>query len=72
MTPRAKLVDAAIQLLRDRNIVLVRAPPQAGKSTLAALIGRKILMAHPDLEPISFCGLTTDMTILIRMTTKKC
>ncbi|KAI4239785.1 MAG: hypothetical protein LQ349_000093 [Xanthoria aureola] len=54
LTPREDLVNATIGILRTRNVVMLRAPPQAGKSTLAQLISRKIFMKHPDLEPISF------------------
>ncbi|KAI4239497.1 MAG: hypothetical protein LQ349_000310 [Xanthoria aureola] len=54
LTPREDLVNATIGILRTRNVVMLRAPPQAGKSTLAQLISQKIFMQHPDLEPISF------------------
>lgn len=54
LMPREALVDSTIQLLRDCNMVLIRAPPQTGKSTLAQLISRKVFTHHPDLEPVFF------------------
>lgn len=54
LMPREALVDSTIQLLRDCNMVLIRAPPQTGKSTLAQLIRRKVFTHHPDLEPVFF------------------
>ncbi|KAI4272800.1 MAG: hypothetical protein L6R38_006514 [Xanthoria sp. 2 TBL-2021] len=54
LTPRTELVDATIQLLRESNIILIRAPPQTGKTTLANLMCRKMLLKHPDLEPVFF------------------
>lgn len=32
------------------HVIIIRAPPQVGKSILMRLIGREIIQNHPDLE----------------------
>ena len=49
---RPDLVTSILQLVRDTRVVIVRATPQTGKTTLLWLLGRHILDEHKDLEPI--------------------
>ena len=53
LTDRAYLVESLVDLIQQKVNVLIRAPPQTGKTTLLALLGRRILQSHPDLEPIA-------------------
>ena len=41
-----------MKLLLDRRVIVVRAPPEAGKTTLLQLLGTEILKNHPNLEPV--------------------
>ena len=49
---RETFVQAAIKFLIDRRVIVLRAPPFPGKSTLLSLIGAEILRNHEDLEPM--------------------
>lgn len=52
LSQRDLLVKQTIKLLRSQNLVVVRAPPQSGKSILLKLVARQILLFHQDLEPV--------------------
>ncbi len=52
LTPRTDLVKALIERLRKKRVIVIRAPPRAGKTTIKSLIGREIIQNHPDLEPV--------------------
>ncbi|KAL8865217.1 MAG: hypothetical protein Q9198_009424 [Flavoplaca austrocitrina] len=41
-----------MSLLLDKRVIIVRAPPMSGKTTLRKLLARKILVDYPDLEPV--------------------
>ncbi len=47
---RTDLVKTVIDRLRQMHVIIIRAPPQVGKSILMRLIGREIIQNHPDLE----------------------
>ncbi len=49
---REELVAATIRLVLEKGVVVIRATPQVGKSTLLKLLGRQILKEHPSLEPV--------------------
>ena len=49
---REELVTATMRLVLEKGVVVIRATPQVGKSTLLKLLGRHILKEHPSLEPI--------------------
>ena len=49
---REDLVHETIKLLRKEAVIVIRAPPQVGKTVLLSLLGRKILVDHQDLEPV--------------------
>ncbi|KAL9126604.1 MAG: hypothetical protein Q9175_007890 [Cornicularia normoerica] len=51
---RESLVGSVINLLREERVVVIRAPPFSGKSTLLNLIGAKILREYDQLEPVLF------------------
>ena len=52
VSQREELVAATIRLVLEKGVVVIRATPQVGKSTLLKLIGRHILKKRPSLEPI--------------------
>ena len=52
LTHRTGLVNTLIGLLRQKRIIVIRAPPAVGKTTLVSLIGWEIIQNHPDLEPV--------------------
>lgn len=52
VSQREELVAATIRLVLEKGLVVIRAPPQVGKSTLLKLIGRHILKEYPSLEPV--------------------
>ena len=49
---RPKLVHSILQLVRTTRVVVIRATPQVGKTTLLRLLGRHILYEEKDLEPV--------------------
>ena len=49
---RQDLVASILQLVRDTRVVIIRATPLVGKSTLLKLLGRHILYTQSDLEPV--------------------
>lgn len=49
---REELVAATLRLVLEKGVVVIRATPQVGKSTLLVLLGRHILYNHNSLEPI--------------------
>ena len=52
VSQREGLVAATIDLVLEKGVVVIRATPQVGKSTLLKLLGLHILDKHPALEPI--------------------
>ncbi len=52
LTLRTDLVKALIERLRKKRVIVIRAPPRVGKSTITSLIGREIIQYHLDLEPV--------------------
>ena len=52
VSQREELVAATIRLALEKGVVVIRATPQVGKSTLLKLLGRHILKEHPSLEPV--------------------
>ncbi len=53
LTHRTDLVKAVIDRLRQMHVIVIRAPPRVGKSTLISLIDREIIQNHLDLEPVN-------------------
>ncbi|KAF2785483.1 hypothetical protein K505DRAFT_369196 [Melanomma pulvis-pyrius CBS 109.77] len=51
---RETLVTSIIKNTRDYGVMVIRAPPQVGKSTLLKLIGHHIAHNEPDLDPVYF------------------
>lgn len=49
---RSNLVYSILQLVRNTRVVVIRATPQVGKTTLLRLLGRHILYEELDLEPV--------------------
>ncbi|KAF2816880.1 uncharacterized protein BDZ99DRAFT_504827 [Mytilinidion resinicola] len=49
---RPDLVYSIVQLVRSTRVVVIRATPQVGKTTLLRLLGRHILYEEEDLEPV--------------------
>lgn len=49
---REELVAATLKMVLERRVVVIRATPQVGKTTLLHLLGRHILYEHPSLEPV--------------------
>ena len=49
---RQDLIASILQLVRDTRVVIIRATPLVGKSTLLRLLDRHILDTQRDLEPI--------------------
>ena len=49
---RETSAQAAIKLLIDQRVIVLRAPPFTGKSTLLSLIGAEIVCIHQGLEPV--------------------
>ena len=49
---REELVAATLRLVLEKGVVVIRATPQVGKTTLLVLLGRHILYNHHSLEPI--------------------
>ena len=49
---REELIDATLKLVFERKVVIIRATPQVGKTTLLHLLGRHILYQYPSLEPV--------------------
>ena len=49
---REELIAATMRLVLEKGVVVIRATPQVGKTTLLKLLGRHILKEHPSLEPI--------------------
>ena len=49
---RQYLVVSILALVRKTRVVIIRATPQTGKSTLLWLLGRHFLDEHKDLEPV--------------------
>lgn len=67
LTHRADLVKILIELLRQKRVIVIRAPPAVGKTTLVSLIGREMIQNHPDLEPVNmFWNLRNTEEILKR------
>ncbi|KAL9121667.1 MAG: hypothetical protein Q9187_001781 [Circinaria calcarea] len=52
ISQREELVAATIRLVLEKGVLVIRATPQVGKSTLLILLGRHILAEYPSLEPI--------------------
>ena len=51
-TERESLVEDTIRLLLEHRVIVIRAPPLSGKSTLLDFMGAKILTHHPKIEPV--------------------
>ena len=51
---RDDLVTEVLKLVLMARVVAIRAPPQAGKTALLTLLGRRILHVKPALEPVKF------------------
>lgn len=51
---RPDLVHSIIQLVQLARVVVIRATPQVGKTTLLRLLGRHIFEKEKDLEPVFF------------------
>ncbi|KAL9616924.1 MAG: hypothetical protein Q9160_008237 [Pyrenula sp. 1 TL-2023] len=49
---RPDLVHSILQLVRSTRVVVIRATPLVGKTTLLRLLGRHILLKERDLEPV--------------------
>ncbi len=49
---RGRLVKDVIQRLPDERVIVIRAPPLTGKSTLLNLIGLEIIRNHDEYEPV--------------------
>ncbi|KAF2453846.1 hypothetical protein BDY21DRAFT_327253 [Lineolata rhizophorae] len=49
---RSNLVHSILQLVRNTRVVVIRATPQVGKTTLLRLLGRHILYKEQELEPV--------------------
>lgn len=49
---REDLVAATLKLVQEKRVVVIRATPQVGKTTLLYLLGRHILFHEESLEPI--------------------
>ena len=49
---RTDLVNTLIKDLKEKRVIVIRAPPRVGKSTVLNLIGQEMIQNHPDLEPI--------------------
>lgn len=49
---REELVRNATDLLRNRGVIVLRAPPNTGKTTLLHLISKYITSNHVDLTPV--------------------
>ncbi|KAL9085468.1 MAG: hypothetical protein Q9165_007618 [Trypethelium subeluteriae] len=49
---REELVTSILQQLRNLGVVIIRATPQVGKTTLLRLLGHRIISTDPDLEPV--------------------
>lgn len=49
---RTDLVTSILQLARNTRVVVIRATPQVGKTTLLRLLGRHILYKESELEPV--------------------
>ncbi|KAL9109333.1 MAG: hypothetical protein Q9227_005963 [Pyrenula ochraceoflavens] len=52
--PREGLVADVLKLVREKGVVVIRATPQVGKSTLLMLLGQHIRIKETDLEPVYF------------------
>ena len=52
VSQREGLVAATIRLVLEKGVIIIRATPQVGKTTLLVLLGRHILEKHPSLEPV--------------------
>ncbi|KAF7502203.1 hypothetical protein GJ744_006744 [Endocarpon pusillum] len=52
LSHREELVAATLRLVLEKGLVVIRATPQVGKTTLLVLLGRHILYNHRSLEPI--------------------
>ncbi|KAL8854175.1 MAG: hypothetical protein Q9221_001098 [Calogaya cf. arnoldii] len=52
LSPRTNLVDYTVELLLQQRIIIIRATPQTGKTTLGHLVSRKLFLDHPELEPV--------------------
>ena len=65
---REVLVEATIRLFLKKNAIVIRAPPDTGKSTLLKLIGSKIQRSIPILNPIHIKW--PDVTVQSRVTFK--
>lgn len=49
---RQELVTSVLKRVREIRVVVIRATPQVGKTTLLNLLGRYIVHNSPDLEPV--------------------
>ena len=49
---REELVTSILDMAKQTRVVVIRATPQVGKTTLLHLLGKHILMKEPKLEPI--------------------
>ncbi|KAF7903650.1 uncharacterized protein EAF01_006699 [Botrytis porri] len=49
---RSDLVSSVLQLASKTGIVVIRATPLVGKTTLLQLLGYHILLHNPELEPV--------------------
>ncbi|KAL9109588.1 MAG: hypothetical protein Q9227_005768 [Pyrenula ochraceoflavens] len=58
---RSDLVHSILQLVRTTRVVVIRATPQVGKTTLLRLLGRHILYEEKDLEPFFILWKRRDM-----------
>lgn len=51
---REELVTTVLQRARHYGVVVIRATPQVGKTTLLKLLGHRIAHQESDLEPVNF------------------
>jgi hypothetical protein len=49
---RKELIASIMQMLEFNRVIVIRATPQAGKSTLLKLLGHHVLYKRRDLEPV--------------------
>ena len=49
---RRELVTSILQMVESNRVLIIRATPQVGKTTLLLLLGHHILTKRPDLEPV--------------------
>ena len=49
---RQELVTSVLEQLQNYGVVIIRATPQVGKTTLLYLLGYRIISTEPNLEPV--------------------